>query len=187
MGHCRTVVVIIVGMALVLALAGWVLYQAAYEPLRRGTHGLTPEGERLTREARDRALGAAATARRTAEDVRSTVNSARERRRAAPSHATESDSVDIGQHESSDADLSPASDVSQTTDAPVDSGATQQVSVDAQADHQPVGRDTKRDAEQTVDITTTSSSEVADAKAPPRQQGSPVATPANGVSGTISR
>jgi hypothetical protein len=57
---------IILGMLVVLLVAGWVIYLAARQPVRDGAHVLAPDGERLTRGARRKARSAAARARAVA-------------------------------------------------------------------------------------------------------------------------
>jgi len=52
MGQRRNVIAIVVGMLSVVAVALWVIFQAAYHPIREGSRVLGPEGERLTLGAR---------------------------------------------------------------------------------------------------------------------------------------
>lgn len=160
-----------VGMIVVVALAAWVIFEAAYHPIRQGSQVLTPEGERLTRDARERARTAAATARRAAVDVRSTVRGARSATHAPggsgePGESQEADETDV---EPGRVPEAPIPEGDQSGADPVEAAAEDAANVAAQPERQ---------------------TGTAGAGQPPRQQGSPVATPASGmaeqISGTIS-
>jgi hypothetical protein len=145
MGQRRTVLAIVLGMLLVLSLAGYVIYSVAWPNVREGAQVLTPEGERLTRGARRRARRAAVVARTTASALRERL--------------------------------------------PGDSAGAASAAGSAEAD--------SAAAEQVIDLTRSDvvvlkveagvQARADKTQVPPRQQGSPMATPATGVSGTISR
>jgi hypothetical protein len=139
MGQRRTVLAIVLGMLLVLSLAGYVIYTVAWPNVREGAQVLTPEGERLTRGARRRARRAAAVARTTAAALRERLP------------GDSAGSAETG---------------SATAERVIDLTGSDVVVLKVEA-----GVQARADKTQV----------------PPRQQGSPMATPATGVSGTISR
>jgi len=139
------VLAIVLGMLLVLSLAGYVIYSVAWPHVREGAQVLTPEGERLTRGARRRARRAAAVARTTAAALRERLPGVSAGAAGSPG------SAETG---------------SAATEQTIDLTRSDVVALKVEA-----GVRARADK----------------AQVPPRQQGSPMATPATGVSGTISR
>jgi hypothetical protein len=129
MGQRRDVIAIVVGMLFVVAVAAWVIFQAAYHPIRGGSRVLAPEGERLAAGLL-RLTRIAAAGEPRADPAAEPQPEPRAGGQCEPESEPESE---LGSEPQSEAQAEPRADL------------------------------------------------------PPRQQGSPLATPASGVSETIAR
>jgi len=157
------VLVIVLGMILVLGLTCWVLWQVAYAPLHEGGEELlTQRGEELTADARRGARKAARVARKAQAAAAARVGP----------RGTDSAPDDAGPDAGSDEGAATAgatADPLAAAEEPYDGPVRPDVVAGVDARRRP--EETRRPED----------------LVPPRQHGSPVATPAGGVSGTISR
>ncbi|MBL8931809.1 MAG: hypothetical protein JNL54_16940 [Kineosporiaceae bacterium] len=184
--------VIVIGMMFVLGVALTVIISVAWPNIRAGAWVLTPEGERLTRGARRRARKAASTARTAATTVAATV---RDLRGVEPAEADAADDAgDDGAGRAAGGTASPDGAArpyrpavpaagSGAASAPAEPNGARAREETVIADKVAAGIAARTRPEKAPEKTPGAPS--SPAVVPPSQHGSPLATPATGVSETI--